>query len=601
MTDSIKPLTNLLHSLPTHSSSWSISRWVRIITQGYLGAGSMLIYLALPPSFPASPITLVSLSTPHFVLKCTFLTLLWNFHAFPFPLLLSPTQSPLLPSPFRSSRGLTPFRPLKTSRHGTFFAVGFPRSSGVTSAAASPHGSQQWGTAPGWGEKRPPLPPVGKERAATACPHFVDSFRRRSSSAGPPHLTYPHRKPLYLSYSPWDSSPEQGRWQWHSFSPLLSPGPGDSAQEPPFPSGTSGEARAPSHAHLSFPNTPHLFRATLTHTKAGEREENAKGGVSLRKVRRTGAVPRPPHTPLGCSPLTRRPPGADTACFSLTDAHGETKAFPRRHPGAVYPLHGFPCSPTAPAAEVTLTRFSARREPALLPCPPAPPADTPLPQRRDGCSPALPRWQPTAPAGPSDRHRRHLRCVTPAGRPGSPRGKRPPARLRPPPRLRPWQRAANLRAVLQSLFQEEFVDGGHVGAAGRWELGCAAADARWHAPAAGLGRRPSPRGRPRLCAGSGARRLAGSAGGGGGGSPGPLTPPSSRPPEEASHGEGRRQEGARQAGRGGRFLPPLTPRAWPAPRRPRPWGWRAALPRLQAAGAGMASRSPASGVCPPGQ
>lgn len=266
-------------------------------------------------------------------------------------------------------------------------------------------------------------------------------------------------------------------------------------------------------------------------------------------------MPRPPHTPLGCSPLTRRPPGADTACFSLTDAHGETKAFPRRHSGAVYPLHGFPCSPTAPAAEVTLTRFSARREPALLPCPPAPPADTPLPQRRDGCSPALPRWQPTAPAGPSDRHRRHLRCVTPAGRPGSPRGKRPPARLRPPPRLRPWQRAANLRAVLQSLFQEEFVDGGHVGAAGRWELGCAAADARWHAPAAGLGRRPSPRGRPRLCAGSGARRLAGSAGGGGGGSPGPLTPPSSRPPEEASHGEGRRQEGARQAGRGGGGLP----------------------------------------------
>lgn len=132
-----------------------------------------------------------------------------------------------------------------------------------------------------------------------------------------------------------------------------------------------------------------------------------------------------------------------------------------------------------------LNRSSGARSAAPPPGRPAPPADPALPAGGR----ALRRCHPPAP------HRR-LRCVTPAS---------------------PLAAGRYLRAVLQSLFQEKFVDGGHVGAAARLGAGSwVRGDGRRPRTRPGGGARPrpsSPRGRPRVSAGSGARRLPGSSGG----------------------------------------------------------------------------------------
>lgn len=153
-----------------------------------------------------------------------------------------------------------------------------------------------------------------------------------------------------------------------------------------------------------------------------------------------------------------------------------------------YPLLAsqHPRSPRVPTGQVTLTHFSAPQEPAPLPLRPAALHRPLTPLSPPGTGPT--EVSPPAP------HRR-LRCVTPAS---------------------PLAAGRYLRAVLQSLFQEKFVDGGHVGAAARLGAGSwVRGDGRHPRTRPGGGARPrpsSPRGRPRVSAGSGARRLPGSAG-----------------------------------------------------------------------------------------
>lgn len=134
-------------------------------------------------------------------------------------------------------------------------------------------------------------------------------------------------------------------------------------------------------------------------------------------------------------------------------------ACPRRTPRGTPDLpHGCrpsasaqPLSPTAPTAELALTHFPARRA-AVPRCPPArppaalsPPRDA-APRPSPAVSPPRPGLTRGLPAGTEPSGASHRPTDRPTGCPGSGR---------------------YLRAVLQSLFQEELVHGGHVGAASR--------------------------------------------------------------------------------------------------------------------------------------
>lgn len=248
MIDSVTPCNHLLHSLPIHSSSWSISRQARITTQGYLGAGPILIHLALVCSFPASPITFLSLSATRFVPKHTFGT--------------PQSISTLSPSSYFS---LPLNQPLNASRHGTFFSLGCQGS---------------------------PLCSCGTSRLPAAPQPCTEANRGTSS---PACTREGQRPPLFVPETPsegghlrWDS-PHLSSWEvlyrhcgpWGAgtlavtiLQPILSPWPGDSTRTGvPFP---SEEASAPSPAHLSFPDTPRLFRATLTATERTPRRDGAR-------------------------------------------------------------------------------------------------------------------------------------------------------------------------------------------------------------------------------------------------------------------------------------------------------------------------------------
>lgn len=222
---------------------------------------------------------------------------------------------------------------------------------------------------------------------------------------------------------------------------------------------------------------------------------------------RTGVAPRPAHS----QPLPQRLPDADITCFSLTDDRQEAKAFPRRHRAAtsrrasLLPLHprDKPLRPISP---------STGREPPPGHCRPALPADA-----------ALPAPSPLPARRPAQLQPRSL------ARPGSA-----------PDTCGLSCRASSRRSLSTAgilALRRGWVQGG-------WAPGLAAASLPTEAAAAV---RLSVRLSVRPSAGCGARRLAALAGP----EPEPLTPPSSRPWEEASHGAGLA---------GGGFLPPLTPR-----------------------------------------
>lgn len=242
MTDYVRPCSNLLHSLPIHSSSWSISSRARITTQSYLGAGSMLIHPALTASFPASLSTFVSLYT----LFCPQAHLTHpsvNFHSFPCPFLLSPTQ----PAPEHITTWHVPLWEAST-------VPGFP----VELRHTAVPGSGAQGAA------------LGQSRNVLPCLHSGGEGQRpllvpqTPPEGGDPRWDPPHlssRELLCLSCGAWGA----GTLAVTLLQPTLSPRPGDSRRTGvPFP---SGQASAPSPARLSSPDTTRLLMATLTATE----------------------------------------------------------------------------------------------------------------------------------------------------------------------------------------------------------------------------------------------------------------------------------------------------------------------------------------------
>lgn len=131
-----------------------------------------------------------------------------------------------------------------------------------------------------------------------------------------------------------------------------------------------------------------------------------------------------------------------TACFFPRRTPRRTPDFPHGRTAAVRPSQRIPAPRRLrpPSAELAPT-------PRLPRHPPAPPP-APLSRPQDAAPRLSPALSPPRP-GQTRRHRA-LRCVTPTdGRTGCPGSGR------------------YLRAVLQSLFQEELVDARHVGAAAR--------------------------------------------------------------------------------------------------------------------------------------
>ena len=194
--------------------------------------------------------------------------------------------------------------------------------------------------------------------------------------------SYPRGKPLYLNYGPWDLSPRAGRsrhaggdipsayfchWGQVTHSAEVSLSLRDLG-------GSQGTEPCPPilPQHTSpLQGNPYSQRA---HTKTGQCEEKAKGSVSLREVRRKGAVPQPPHSlPLraGLPPSSPVAPRRRHGLFFPDRCPLGDQSLPPTPHRCRLPASQHPCSPTAPTGEVTLTHFSARREPALLPRRPA--------------------------------------------------------------------------------------------------------------------------------------------------------------------------------------------------------------------------------------
>lgn len=526
MTDSATPCSNLLHSLPIHFSSWSISRRVRITTQGYLGAGAILIHPALICSFPASPTIYASLSAPRFVPKSTFRNPQWI--------------STLSPSCYFS---LPLNQPLNTSRH-VMFSVGLPQCQGspVQLWHIVAPGSGARGAALGRKEEHPPLPALRKGEAATASPRSSDPFKRRSSSVESVSLILmgapvSELRPLRSRHAGGDTPPAhfvtKARWL--------------TAHRCPFP---FGEASTPSPA--TRPSPTHLgCSGQRLPTQTGRCEEKATR-VSLRAVMTKGAEP----PALADSSRPRSPRGADSACF-----------FPRRTPGGTPDLP-HRCRPPQRSPS------PRRLRPPSSPWPTSPPAV--LPRR------AVP---PHRPRHGSPQHGTLLhgpRQLSARPGPAGPAGCPPAPSLQVRHTDRPTDRPTDGLSRLPAGCPAEPLPGGACPRRACWC--CVAAEPwqergarRWHAPAAGLGSvRPSLS--PSRGGGPGSLQAPGTAGrlrww------PGPLTPPSSRPLEEASHGQrgflpplARRAAGRRAQMEGGQFPP--SPHGWQrgaASRSSAPW------------------------------
>lgn len=289
--------------------------------------------------------------------------------------------------------------------------------------------------------------------------------------------------------------------------------------------------------HPTFPDTPRLFRATLTHTDGTVRGKSYKSFTK-------GGDDKGRRAPGAGGQLSSQEPPRSRLCllFSPTNARRDT-----RPPPPVPSASAQPLSPTAPTAELPLTHFPARRAAAPR-CPPAPPPAQLSPTRD-----AAPRPSP---------------AVSPP-RPGRTRGL--PADTEPSGAShRPTDRPTDGLSRLPAGCPAEPLPGGACPRRACWC--CVAAEPwqergarRWHGPAAGLGSvRPSLS--PSRGGGPGSLQAPGTAGrlrww------PGPLTPPSSRPLEEASHGQrgflpplARRAAGRRAQMEGGQFPP--SPHGW---------------------------------------